>query len=85
MGCTPALPHGAGAGTEAFAVSEGANLAGAIADYCTEAGADFLAVGADGMRAFTERKRYLGSVSDSCIRKAPCHVIVAKTAGGRAD
>lgn len=76
-GMLAALPGGAGAG--GFSVIEGANLSDAIAGHCNEAGADFLAVGADGMRSFAEHRRYLGSVSDSCIRKAECHVIVAKS------
>lgn len=66
-----------GAAGGGLTVVVGANLSDAIAEHCAEVEADFLALGVDGMRAFKAGERFLGSVSDTAIRKAPCHVLVA--------
>lgn len=54
--------------------------AGAILDYCTETGADLVAVGSRGLGGFMSL--LLGSVARRIISYAPCSVIIAHSPEG---
>ena len=51
--------------------------ADAMISLASEIGADLIVVGSKGMRG---ARRMIGSVPNSVAHKAPCHVLVAKTA-----
>jgi nucleotide-binding universal stress UspA family protein len=51
--------------------------ADAMVSLAVEIGADLIVVGSKGMRG---ARRMIGSVPNSVAHKAPCHVLVAKTA-----
>ncbi len=60
-------------------IPKGKSTAHTITDYAHEEAVDHMVIGCDGMRAFTQKRTFLGSVTDACVKHAKCNVVVAQT------
>eukprot|EP01083_Nonionella_stella_P277590 943649_1 len=53
-------------------------ISDALCNYAAKNGCHILCVGADGMTAYCNKQPILGSVSDECVKKCKCNIIVTQ-------
>jgi len=61
-----------------FHLRENADVPDTLCEFITEVKADFMCIGADGMKALVTNKPIMGSVSDKMVKMADCACIVSQ-------
>lgn len=61
-----------------FVLRESRKIVESVLEEAAAQECDLMVIGVDGMRAYSEKRHFLGSICDKLVQRAQCHVLVTK-------